>query len=309
VSDGASSCPVLAIVGPTASGKSDVAMELAQRLDGEIVSCDSVQVYRGFVIGCAKPSAAERARVAHHLVDVVDWHQPFDAQRYRTLASAAIAAIKGLGRLPIVCGGTGLWLRALRFGLVDAPGADPVLREELAQAEAVDPGSLFERLRTLDPDAAASIGPRNVRRIIRALEIQIATGTPPSRLRAAHAFAAEVVPMRVVALEWPAAALRGRIAARTERMLAAGLCHEVESLLAAGVSPTCRPMQAVGYREACAVVRGLLPEAELAAAIRKSTWAYARRQRTWLRREINVHTVPVDGLAGAAADVLRLLSA
>jgi tRNA dimethylallyltransferase len=191
-----------AIVGPTGSGKSQVALALSGS-DGEIVSCDSVQVYRGFVIGCAKPSAEELGRVPHHLVDVAEWNEPFDAARYRTLATRALAEIEQRGRRPIVCGGTGLYLRVLRWGLVDAPRADPALRRELLAQEHAGPGTLFCRLEKLDPQTTRKIEPHNLVHIVRALEITLQTGEPASAFRGRHGFQHEALPMRVVALRWP----------------------------------------------------------------------------------------------------------
>lgn len=306
----------IGVVGPTASGKSDVAMALAERMGGEIVSCDSVQVYRGFQVGCAKPSAADQARVPHHLLDVADWHAPFDAQRYRLLAQAAIASIHQRGRVAIVCGGTGLYLRALRFGLMEMPATDPALRAALFAEEDATPGVLYARLQQLDRESAQQIEPRNHVQVVRALEITITTGQPASALRRAHGFRHALVPMRVVSLLWPNEILRERINARCEAMLTRmGWIDEVKSLLAQGVSPHVRPMMAVGYKEVCAhVLAGADPTQlpALMAEIQRNTWQYARRQRTWFRREtqlINVDLAPwvshgVDTWADACLETL-----
>ncbi len=299
----------VAVLGPTASGKSEVAMALCERLGGELVSCDSVQVYRGFEIGSAKPSAAERARVRHHLIDVVDWDQPFDAQRFRELAVEAIDAIGARARLPVVCGGTGLYLRVLRWGLVDAPEADEAVRARLTAAESAQPGLLYRRLLRDDPETAARTEPNNLVHIVRALEILELCGEPASVVRARHGFAAEQVPMRAFVLEWPGEALRARIGARSRAMVDAGLLAEVRALLDGGVATDCRPMRAVGYREACAVVRGEEPAEGLAERIGQSTWAYARRQRTWLRREQDVEVVEVGSVSQAVAAVLDRVGA
>jgi len=298
---------VLAILGPTGSGKSDVAMAVCEHVGGELVSCDSVQVYRDFHIGCAKPSAEEHARVPHHLIDVVNWDESFDAQRFRELATAAIDDIRSRGLLPVVCGGTGLYLRVLRWGLVDAPEADEDLRARLMAEEAAEPGVLYARLLRDDPETAARTEPNNLVHIVRALEIQHKTGEPASTVRGRHGFAVEEVPMQVVALQWPAETLRQRIEERSRNMLGAGLLDEVRALLAAGVSPDCRPMHSVGYREACAVVRGEEPEEGLAERISSSTRAYARRQRTWLRRERDVDDVEVASIEQATELVMHRL--
>jgi tRNA dimethylallyltransferase len=293
--------PVLAVVGPTASGKSAVALALAAEIGAEIISCDSVQVYRGFEIGCAKPTAVERAQTPHHLIDVAAWNEPFDAQRYRTLAIGALAAIGARERVAIVCGGTGLYLRALRYGLADVPSAPPELRAALYAEEAGAPGSLYRRLLQIDPESARHIEPNNIVHVARALEIHAACGRPASLVRSEHGFAAELVPMRVVALRWPAAALRARIEERTGAMLEAGLLDEVQQLLAAGVAADSRPMRSVGYKEAVAVLSGSESSRGLAERIARSTWAYARRQLSWLRRERDVEWLDVTSPCEAVA--------
>ena len=286
--------PMLAVVGATASGKSSVALRLAERHGAEILSCDSVQVYRGFAIGCAKPTAEEQARVRHHLIDVVDWHQEFDAQRYCALAAEAIGAAHSSGRRMILCGGTGLYLRALRYGLIDAPERDVALRERLYAEEKARPGVLYERLQSVDPTTARRTEPKNLVHVVRALEIHATTGELPSALRAKHGFNEERVPMRVVAIDWPREILRERIAARVSSMIAHGLVDEVKGLLEQGVAEDCRPMRAVGYREVCEFLRGTLAREELPRRITQATWEYARRQYTWLRREKDVMWLKVE---------------
>lgn len=280
--------PLIAILGPTGSGKSRLAMALAEVTGGEIISCDSVQVYRGFDIGSAKPGATERARVPHHLIDICDWTEPFDAQQFRVRARAAIKGCRARGTRPILCGGTGLYLRLLRWGLVESPGADPILREALTRREAEHPGSLAAELLTLDPDAEAMVDLKNLRRVIRALEIYQRSGKTPSAVRAEHGFRHEETPMQVVMLDWETSLLRARVRARLQEMLAAGWLQEVEALLRSGVSRECPAMSAVGYRELASQVAGEVNPAEVPALIEKSTWSYARRQRTWMRKEKDV---------------------
>ena len=301
------SAPVLAVVGPTASGKSAVALQLAERLRGEIVSCDSVQVYRRFEIGTAKPSPAERSRVPHHLLDVVNWDESFDAQRYRTLAVAAIAAIRSRGHVPIFCGGTGLYLRALRYGLAPTPQVDEQLRAELTAAEQAQPGSLYQRLASLDPETHARIDPKNWVHVLRAVEISLQAGEPASALRARHGFRAEEQPMIMMALQRPDKVLKKRIAQRGARMLQTGLLTEVRGLLETGVSADCRPMRAVGYKEAADVVLGREKANGLHQRIVHSTWQYARRQRTWLRRENDVTVLECDSEDEASHLIVRHL--
>lgn len=286
--------PLLAIVGVTASGKSALALEVAARSGGEIISCDSVQLYRGFDVGSAKPSPEERAHIPHHLVDIIEWHEGFDAQRYVELADRAVLDIRNRGRVPLLCGGTGLYLRAFRYGLVALPNPPPGLREALHAEEAAMPGSLYARLLKEDPESARTIEPNNTVYVVRAFEIMAATGRRASEVRRAHGFRRPRVQMQLVALRWPAEALRRRIEERVNAMVRDGLLDEVEGLIERGVDPECRPMRAVGYREAAEVVRELAPRAGLEARIIKSTWAYARRQRTWLRKEAGVQWIEID---------------
>jgi tRNA dimethylallyltransferase len=300
--------PLIALAGPTASGKSSLALALCAAQGGELVSCDSVQVYRGFEIGCAKPTAAERARVPHHLLDVAAWDEPFDAQRYRELAVAALADVRARGRLPVLCGGTGLYLRTLRWGLVEVPPGSPALRAELYAEEERQPGAAWRRLSELDPESARSIERNNLVYVVRALEITLQSGEPASAVRARHGFEREVVPMRVVAVDWPAVVLRERIVTRVTAMLAAGLLDEVAGLLASGVRPECRPMRSLGYKECAEVVRNEAPRAGLEERIVSATVAYARRQRTWLRRERGVRWLESPRPEHAVSELVRVAS-
>ena len=278
---------LLAIAGPTASGKTTLAIALARRLDGEIVNADSQQVYRGLEVGTAKPTAAERAAVPHHLLDVAEPGEGMDAARWVALADAAVADVAARGRLPIVAGGTGLYLRALLHGVVEAPGRDPALRARLeAEAAALGRPALHARLAAIDPAAAARIGPNDLVRIVRALEIA-AGGRTQSELHAAHAFAADRYEATLVALDPPRAALHARIDARVEEMFAGGLLEETRALLAraAGALP---PKLPIGYAEAAAHLRGELPLEEAVRRVQVAHRRYARRQVVWLRRERGV---------------------
>jgi tRNA dimethylallyltransferase len=260
-----------------------------------VVNADSQQVYRGLDVGTAKPTAAERARVPHHLVDVVDPGEGMDAARFAALADEAIAGIAARGRLPIVAGGTGLYLRTLLHGVVAAPGRDPALRARLeAEAEAHGRPALHARLRAVDPEAAARIRENDLVRVVRALEIA-AGGRRPSELHAAHAFRPDRYAATFLALDPPRAELHARIDARVEEMFAGGILDEARALAArAGAAPAGR--LPIGYAEALAVLRGELPRAEAVRRVQVAHRRYARRQVIWLRKERGVEWLapPVD---------------
>ncbi len=301
----------VAIVGPTAVGKSEVAVRLAAavaqagsaRSFYEIIGCDSVQVYRRFDLGSAKPSQAQRQEVAHHLIDVIDWQQSFDAFQYAEQARAHMADIERRGGCAIVCGGTGLYLHALRFGLLNLPAVDQALRDSLQQRWQTDPSEVYAELTRLDPVAAASLRPQARTHVLRALEICLQTGQAISDLRARHRAQTVPLALRVMALGLPAEILRQRISQRTEQMMRAGLLAETTALLDAGVSPACRPMGAVGYRQCREHLLNGEPLAGLADRIAHSTWLYARRQRTWLRREPGIEHIDAQSAVAAVADI------
>ena len=204
---------------------------MAKELGGEIISCDSVQVYRGFDVGSAKPTKAEQAEVQHHLIDVADWHETYDTQRFREDATRLIAEIRSRGHYPIICGGTGLYVRVLRWGVIDVPSADPEFRQRWEKREVEEPGAVEARLQAVDPESLAAIARNNVRQQIRALEIFEMTGRKASDLKREHGFKDEEVPMHAFWLQWPAQLLRERIRARVDLMLEAGFVEEVKSLL------------------------------------------------------------------------------
>ncbi len=289
---------VLVLAGPTASGKTALSIELARRLDGEIVNADSQQVYRGLDVGTAKPTADERAAVPHHLLDVVSPGEAMDAARYVALADRAIADVVGRGRFPLVVGGTGLYLRALLHGVVPAPGRDPELRARL-EDEAARHGrpALHARLAAVDPAAAARIRPMDLVRIVRALEIA-AGGTRPSELHAAHRFQEQRYAAAILALDPPRAELHARLAARAEAMFAGGLMEETRALLdsSGGVLPDRVP---IGYAEAAACLRGEISRAEAVRRVGVAHRRYARRQVIWLRKEPGVRWIspPYDAAA------------
>jgi tRNA dimethylallyltransferase len=273
---------LLVIVGETASGKTRLAIDLARAWGGEIVGADSVQVYRGFDIGSGKPTRAELAGVRHHLLDVADPGEEFDVARFIELADAAIADIRARGKVPIVCGGTYLWVRALLHGLASAPRAPKELRARLQEAAARDGApALHARLRAVDPVSAARLHPNDASRIVRALEVFELTGRTLSSFQQEHGFKPQRYRARLVGIAWERAALEGRIEQRVAGMLAAGWVDEVRGLLARGFART-RPMGAVGYAEVRAHLEHGTPEAELLPSIWRATRVFARRQRTWL---------------------------
>ena len=285
--DGVAALPsprLIAVAGPTASGKSALALRIAAARGGEIVSCDSLQVYRGLDIGSAKPTAAERAAAPHHLLDVVDPDQDFSAADYARRAREAIAAIHARGRVPIVAGGTGLYLRALLRGLFEGPARNETLRRRLeAMADRRGDASLHRLLGRVDPETAARIPARDRVRVVRALEVYRATGRPIGEHHRSGADGLAGFETRVFVLDPGRERLRRAVEARTDAMLRAGLVEETRALLAR--YPGARPLRAIGYREAAAVVRG---EADVASARRDivaSTMRYAKRQRTWFRHQ------------------------
>jgi tRNA dimethylallyltransferase len=273
---------LLAVVGPTASGKTALAVAVAERLGGEIISADSIQIYRGFDIGSGKPSADELARAPHHLIGSLDPLDPIDAAAWAERAAAAIADVRARGRVPIVCGGTFLWVKALVFGLVKAPAADAELRSmHKAVAEREGRAALHTRLREVDPDCAARLHPNDFVRVSRALEVFALTGRPLSAWQRDHGFAEAVRPARLVAPACAPATLTLRIQERVRTWLATGWIEEVEALLAQGAGDA-RAMASVGYAQVRAMLAGTLDRASLEVEIVRATRIFARRQRTWL---------------------------
>jgi len=289
--------PLLVLVGPTAIGKTDVAVRLAARLPLEAVSADSRQVYRGMDIGTGKPSADERAALPHHLIDVVDPPERYHAARFRRDALEAIARIRARGRLPVVVGGTGLYVRALLKGLHPAPPADPALRVELeAIAAAQGSEALHRRLAERDPAAAARLHPRDRVRLVRALEVLTLGGPGPEPAD----WSSAVPPFRLlmVGLRQSREALGRRIADRVRAMVARGMMSEVQGLLEAGYDEALPAMGGIGYRQFSAVLRGDMTEAEATRLMIRDTTRYAKRQMTWFARDPEVRWLDVDAVGG-----------
>lgn len=291
---------VVVVCGATATGKSDLAVAIAESLGGEVVGADSRQVYRYLDAGTAKPSAALRSRVRHHVIDVVDPDEDFDVSAWRRLATDAIEKISARGSIPVVCGGTGLYLRSLLRGLFAGPAADSSLRAALVAEEEAQPGILHERLCRFDPAAARRIHANDRIRVVRALEVLALTGRPLSEWHDEHALGDRHVNALVLEAVRGTDELRDRIGQRSREMVGAGLVEEVETLSRRFDLDT-KPFSAIGYREARACLRGALPAAELPEAIAASTRAYAKRQRVWLRGQMDAKPVEPDDAETAIA--------
>ncbi len=299
----------LFLAGPTAVGKSAVALALAKRLDGEIISVDSMQVYRGLDIGTAKPSPAERARVPHHLIDVAELTESFDAAQFVRLATAAARDIQARGRTPVFCGGTGLYFKALLAGLGETPAADPALRAGL---EATPLAELLAELAARDPEAFARIDRQNPRRVVRAIEVIRLTGRPFSAQRADWASVSATGNARplpgVLCLRRATDDLRQRIATRAEAMFAAGLVAETERLLARGLAQNRTAMQAIGYRQVVEHLRGGRGLTETIALVKQRTAQFARRQMTWFRQQLPVRWLELAPTASPDAVAAEILA-
>ncbi len=288
--------PLVALVGPTASGKSTLSVFLAQQLGGEVIACDSTQLYRGFDIGTAKPSASERAGVPHYLIDVLEADENATAGGYRAMAISVLEALREKGRLPILTVGTGLYLRALLEGLADAPPRSEELRERLRETAAkYGLGSLHRVLERLDAQAAAKIAPADEQKLIRAIEVCILAKRPLSEVhQEGRAPLAGWRPWRI-GLMPERESLYARIQTRTDAMLAAGWLEEVGNLLARGLPETAKPFDFIGYKELRAVLRNQMSLDVAREQIQQATRRYAKRQITWFRREPEVHWLPGFG--------------
>ena len=300
--------PLVAIVGPTASGKSSLGVRLARKFGGEVLACDSTQVYRGFDIGTAKPTAEERDGVPHHLLDLVDPDFLFTAGEYRARATGVLQDLKRRSRLPVLTVGTGLYLRALLEGLADTPGRSEELRARLeSRADALSPQFLHRVLRRLDQEAAVRIGSRDRPKMIRAIEICLLTGRPISEIHQSGRTPLEGYHTIKIGLQPPRAALYERIERRVHRMLERGWLEEVACLVRSGVSQNTKPFDFIGYSELGAHLDGTVTHAAATKAIVQATRRYAKRQMTWFRKETVVHWLPGfgdDAVIAAAAEEL-----
>lgn len=298
---------IVVLSGPTASGKTATALALARLFPFEIVSADAMQVFRGMDIGTAKPSPQERAAVPHHLIDVADPDEHFSAGRFVAEAEKVVADIRARGRFPLLVGGSGMYLRAFLCGLDPLP-SEPTVRAELAlRLEAEGGGQLHAELRRIDPASAERIHPRDKVRIVRALEIALLTGERPSARRLS--WAGRRYRVLFLAIRLPREELYRRIDARVDRMFAEGFLAEVERLLSAGYSRRLKSMSSLGYRHAVAHLLDGVPLEAAAAAMKRDTRRYAKRQITWLSREPGVKWLDADlAVAGAAESAKNFLA-
>jgi tRNA dimethylallyltransferase len=280
---------VLAVLGPTASGKSALGLSLAEAYDGEIINCDSTAVYRGFDIGTDKLSADERRGIPHHLIDVADPVEVYTAAQFARDAEQVIREVHARGRLPILVGGTGFYYRALTRGLFPGPGADQALRARLDRvADKKGPERLHRLLQSVDAPSAARIMPRDRKRLVRALEVYFATGQPLTTHFAATRSLIADCEVIAVALRLPAALTAERVARRVERQFARGIVDEVRGLLARGVPPDARPFGGLVYRQVMEMLRGVRDEPATRELIVRENRRYARRQLIWFRKEPNL---------------------
>jgi tRNA dimethylallyltransferase len=280
---------VLAVLGPTASGKSALGLALAERLGGEILNCDSTAVYRGFDIGTDKVPAAEQRGIPHHLVDIADPTEVYTAAQFARDANRVIREVHSRGRVPILVGGTGFYYRALTRGLFPGPGADDRLRARLDRIAArKGPERLHRLLRRVDPDSADRIMARDQKRLVRALEVYLSTGRPLTSHFADTRSPVADCEVVALALKIPADLTAERVAIRVDHQFARGIVDEVEGLLAIGVPPEARPFGGLVYRQVMEMLRGVRDEAATRALIVQENRRYARRQLIWLRKEPNL---------------------
>jgi tRNA dimethylallyltransferase len=281
--------PVLAVVGATATGKSALAMALAERLCGEIVNADALQVYRGFDIGTAKPSREDRGRVPHHLIDILEPHETYSAGEFARRAREAIDGIQGRGKAPIVVGGSGLYQRALFAGISPIPPGDPQVRRQLrARLQSEGLGALREELARLDPPTAARLPAGDTQRVLRALEVALVSGRPLSSWIAEQPFGTQGIAGIRVGLTLPRSILYDQIAGRVTRMIDTGWREEVAGLLRRGLSPDLPAFQAIGYRQLVRHLEGDGSLEQAVAEIVQETRRFAKRQETWFRKEPDV---------------------
>ncbi|HEU5124638.1 MAG TPA: tRNA (adenosine(37)-N6)-dimethylallyltransferase MiaA [Verrucomicrobiae bacterium] len=292
------------LAGPTAVGKSEIALQLAEKIGGEIISVDSMQVYRGLDIGTAKPTREERARVPHHVIDVVELTESFDAARFIQLAPTAVSEIHSRGHIPIFCGGTGLYFKAFLEGLGEAPSSDPQLRTELEKIPLAD---LLRELAERDPEAYEKIDRRNPRRVVRALEVIRLTGKKFSDQRAEWTSrAGESTAENFFAFHRSNSDLHERINRRVDEMFRRGLVAETEQLLQRGLAENKFAMQALGYRQVTEFLRGERSLETAVELVKIRTRQFAKRQMTWFRRQFDLQWIPLDNASDLSQVAARI---
>jgi len=298
------------ILGPTASGKSDLAIKLAERFDGEIVNADSMQVYRGMDIGTAKPGTEVRERIPHHLIDIAGPEMNFSAADFRREATRAIAGISDRGKKVFIAGGTGLYIKALLQGLVDSPSGAGEVRQELEEmANREGSEALLRELSRIDPATAARLHPNDQVRIIRALEVYRLTGSPISHERSAHGFNGDYYRTLKIGLSMERRDLYERIDRRVDQMIAEGLVEEVRLLLDQGFSPRLKALRAIGYSQICAYLAGEYSQDEAVRLIKRDTRRYAKRQLTWFNPDQEIKWVEYsDNFASICRNVIEFFA-
>ena len=302
---------VVAILGPTATGKSALALAVAGRYDGEIINCDSTAVYRGFDIGTDKIAPADRRGIPHHLIDIVDPTDEYTAAQYARDAAAIIRDVHARGRLPVLAGGTGFYFRALTRGLFPGPGRNAALRQRLESiAERRGVAFLHRLLRKVDPGSARRIQPRDLKRLVRALEVFFLTGRPLTAHFADTASPIADLEVLAVGLRLPAARISERVTRRVDQQFDRGLLDEIRTLLARGIPEDARPFGGLVYRQALEHLHGVRDQASTRALIAQGNRRYARRQLIWFRKEPNLSWFDGPGESSAiAAAVMHLIDA
>jgi tRNA dimethylallyltransferase len=300
---------IIIIAGPTGSGKTELAITLAQRLKGEIVGADSMQIYRYMDIGTAKPTPAEQAAAPHHMIDIVDPDEDFDAAMYADMAREVIREISGRSHLPLVVGGTGFYIRSLVYGLFEEGPGDPDVRQRLRQlAQRDGSAALHQQLAAVDRQAAAKIHPNDTYRIVRALEVFETTGEPLSAVQRRHRMQTMHVTPLTIGVSWPRPVLYDRINRRVEIMMDQGLEAEVRGLLARGYHSGLKSMQSLGYRHLTAFLDGQTTLQDAVATLKRDHRRYAKRQLTWFNADPSVHWMTPEQPDEALKRIRRFLS-
>jgi tRNA dimethylallyltransferase len=289
---------IVVICGPTGIGKTATAITLAEAYNGEIVGADSMQIYREMEIGTAKPTPGEQARVRHHMVDIVPPDAPFDAAQYEKMARETVYDLHSRGKIPVVAGGTGFYIKALTRGLFDTIPTDPEVRRRLqTEAAALGGGALHQRLAACDPETARRLHPNDTYRIVRALEVFEVTGKPLSAHHRDHQFGDRPFRQVTIGLTIPREALYSRIDTRVDMMLQTGLLNEVRGLLDRGYGPELKSMQSIGYRHMTDFLLGRLPWEEAVRTMKRDTRRYAKRQMVWFKSDPEIHWLAPDRIA------------